>query len=165
MQIQTLLSTTSLSLFLIVRSSLYLVVSHCQILIVPRSFSLSDPHCTSLFLIVRSSLYLVVPHCQILIIPRCFSLSDPHYTSLFLIVRSSLYLVVSHCRILIVPRCFSLSDPHSTCDLPGSCSHTCVTTDDGAYCTCPIGYQLQNDGLRCTDYDECRYISNIIWIV
>ncbi|XP_055937160.1 sushi, von Willebrand factor type A, EGF and pentraxin domain-containing protein 1-like isoform X1 [Argiope bruennichi] len=35
------------------------------------------------------------------------------------------------------------------------CSHGCVNTPGSAHCTCPLGYQLKDDGKTCTDIDEC----------
>ncbi|XP_064634178.1 low-density lipoprotein receptor-related protein 4-like isoform X2 [Lineus longissimus] len=45
---------------------------------------------------------------------------------------------------------------HSSCSVNnGGCSHKCVTMSYGARCTCDRGYQVENDGKKCVDFDEC----------
>ena len=42
------------------------------------------------------------------------------------------------------------------CDASSRCQHTCVTTSEGkSACGCRSGYQLNDDGVSCSDIDEC----------
>uniref|UniRef100_A0A8C4QIE6 Low-density lipoprotein receptor-related protein 2 n=1 Tax=Eptatretus burgeri TaxID=7764 RepID=A0A8C4QIE6_EPTBU len=38
----------------------------------------------------------------------------------------------------------------------GGCSHNCIQSPFGAYCTCPIGLQLLSDRKSCGDTNECQ---------
>ena len=37
----------------------------------------------------------------------------------------------------------------------GDCDHLCSNTDGSFKCSCRTGYVLQEDGLKCTDLNEC----------
>ena len=37
----------------------------------------------------------------------------------------------------------------------GGCSHTCVNVPSSYKCTCPEGYELDQDWKTCLDIDEC----------
>ena len=42
------------------------------------------------------------------------------------------------------------------CEASSRCQHTCVTTSNGTgACGCRSGYQLSDDGVSCSDMDEC----------
>ncbi|XP_055997522.1 uncharacterized protein LOC125648181 [Ostrea edulis] len=59
---------------------------------------------------------------------------------------------------------FNLNEDNSTCNKTGDdhcrdfdkeCEYACSTIDRTTQCICPSGYQLTNNGINCTDIDEC----------
>ncbi|XP_065693645.2 uncharacterized protein [Patagioenas fasciata] len=53
--------------------------------------------------------------------------------------------------------CADGSDEGGNCSVPcqQSCAHLCYPSPKGPRCWCDRGYQLAEDGLSCTDIDEC----------
>ncbi|KFO88091.1 Low-density lipoprotein receptor-related protein 2, partial [Buceros rhinoceros silvestris] len=53
--------------------------------------------------------------------------------------------------------CADGSDEGGNCSVPcqRSCAHLCYPSPQGPRCWCDLGYQLAEDGLSCTDINEC----------